>query len=946
MAARPRSTSFGMEPEPTADAEAFGDDEPNEPSLADAWADTLRSPTASPASSTRRDNNDTPPEPPSTRLADAWLSNVPPPPKNETGVKLTLGDASRVGARTLYTFYLGRGDQAWTVKLRYSECAAVFSACAKTDEPLPAPPQKTWRLTARGEAEAEERGRSLARYLGRVVASSKCWALLPVRELFGVSSSTFNEALGPSAKEGWCLVEGRRRWVVAKPRYLAVYEKSDAGAEDAIRLILEQATLTVKVDGSDVGVGPLALRCEGRDRDRRAQEWADALKGTIGRRRTSAFAPQRTRSRAQFYIGGKAYFAAVKGAVDAATTTVCVAGWRIEPQTPLQRDPVETVLDVLGNAVQRGVRVCVLLHRELSATMQPRHKSAECAEALERAGCLVLRHPRPMARQAFWTHHEKVVVVDQQHAFVGGLDLCEGRYDDLERRLRDDPPATYLGREYYQPAADPTNVIDRASIPRLPWHDVAVRVDGGAALDVFLHVAQRWEHHRRALSVKVPALLPFTDAPRKGLGPGAENLDAKLPMATACRVVRSAGGWSLGLDTVDASAARAWADAIAVARHFVYVEQQYWITSIEEENDESEGELDYRGAELLNVAAPPEMAPGDSVQVPHGESTITAVVDAFGRLRAKNDLQPANTGLLENVKESMGTVWDGLESRKGSFEKGVKNTIGEALLERLRRAILKDEAFRALILLPLRPKGRLLEGSDDAAGAVLRQQRACIAEFLGKLRSEFPLVDLDRFVFFATLRTHDTLAAGPCSEMVYVHSKVLIVDDIVSVVGSCNVNDRSLRGGRDTEVAVVVEGPQVKDLRLKLWRAHLGIRPDSSRPHLTRSTLDVSDVLACWPAVVETARRNATLIEAAFDLRPLDDVATLEDARSAVGLGRVSRRLANLEGAARAKVLHEIANTLAGVRGDLCAFPEKFLGADALAPPLLGRLVVGRKLFQ
>ena len=110
-----------MEPEPTADAEAFGADETKEPSLADAWADTLRSPTASPASSTRRDNNDTPPEPPSTRLADAWLSNVPPPPKNETGVKLTLGDASRVGARTLYTFYLGRGDQAWTVKLRYSD---------------------------------------------------------------------------------------------------------------------------------------------------------------------------------------------------------------------------------------------------------------------------------------------------------------------------------------------------------------------------------------------------------------------------------------------------------------------------------------------------------------------------------------------------------------------------------------------------------------------------------------------------------------------------------------------------------------------------------------------------------------------------------------------------------------------------------------------------------
>ena len=118
------------------------------------------------------------------------------------------------------------------------------------------------------------------------------------------------------------------------------------------------------------------------------------------------------------------------------------------------------------------------------------------------------------------------------------------------------------------------------------------------------------------------------------------------------------------------------------------------------------------------------------------------------------------------------------------------------------------------------------------------------------------------------------------------------------------------------------------------------------RPHLSRSSLDVTDVITCFDQVVEAAKTNATLVEACFDLRPLDDVATINDARSAVGLGCVSRRLANLEGEAREKVVREIANTLGGVRGDLCAFPERFLSQDALDPPLLGRLVVGRKLFQ
>ena len=38
------------------------------------------------------------------------------------------------------------------------------------------------------------------------------------------------------------------------------------------------------------------------------------------------------------------------------------------------------------------------------------------------------------------SHHEKIVVVDQQVAFVGGLDLCLGRYDDQNHRLRGTNP--------------------------------------------------------------------------------------------------------------------------------------------------------------------------------------------------------------------------------------------------------------------------------------------------------------------------------------------------------------------------------------------------------------------------------------------------------------------------------------------------------------------------
>jgi hypothetical protein len=41
--------------------------------------------------------------------------------------------------------------------------------------------------------------------------------------------------------------------------------------------------------------------------------------------------------------------------------------------------------------------------------------------------------------QIFWSHHEKIVVVDQSLAFVGGMDMCHGRFDDFRHVLADPP---------------------------------------------------------------------------------------------------------------------------------------------------------------------------------------------------------------------------------------------------------------------------------------------------------------------------------------------------------------------------------------------------------------------------------------------------------------------------------------------------------------------------
>uniref|UniRef100_A0A8C0J6Y7 phospholipase D n=1 Tax=Chelonoidis abingdonii TaxID=106734 RepID=A0A8C0J6Y7_CHEAB len=155
----------------------------------------------------------------------------------------------------------------------------------------------------------------------------------------------------------------------------------------------------------------------------------------------------------------------------------------------------------------------------------------------------VMRHPDHVSSVVFlWAHHEKLVVVDQSVAFLGGLDLAYGRWDDHHYRLTDLPPHTkvrtspllslgsdptshtgrclpqsgallgeeppvdlaanqqlWLGKDYSnlitkdwvqldRPFED---FIDRTRMPRMPWRDVGVAVHGRAARDVARHFIQR-----------------------------------------------------------------------------------------------------------------------------------------------------------------------------------------------------------------------------------------------------------------------------------------------------------------------------------------------------------------------------------------------------------------------------------------------------------------------
>jgi phosphatidylserine/phosphatidylglycerophosphate/cardiolipin synthase-like enzyme len=122
------------------------------------------------------------------------------------------------------------------------------------------------------------------------------------------------------------------------------------------------------------------------------------------------------------------------------------------------------------------------------------------------------------------------------------------------------------------------------------------------------------------------------------------------------------------------------------------------------------------------------------------------------------------------------------------------------LAEKLRRPPCDD--FRLLVLLPAKPssggdntRGQLglLLRADDGAGRML----ACTVYQRG----------------------------GTVATPVYVHAKIGIVDDRWLTIGSANLNEHSLFN--DTELNLVVEdGRMAREVRLRLWSEHLGLRAD------------------------------------------------------------------------------------------------------------------------
>lgn len=178
--------------------------------------------------------------------------------------------------------------------------------------------------------------------------------------------------------------------------------------------------------------------------------------------------PPRAGNTLDVLIEGSAYLPAVEHAVRSARQRVLIAGWCVTPGFALVRDEPPVLLRELLAEVAESVDVRVLLWAGAPVPVfKPSRASVRTGlDALVRGTRIKAAldsHERPMH-----CHHEKLVVVDDEVAFVGGIDL------------------TNLGGDRYDTPEHPAR-------GRLGWHDVASRLSGPVVADVKSHIAQRWE---------------------------------------------------------------------------------------------------------------------------------------------------------------------------------------------------------------------------------------------------------------------------------------------------------------------------------------------------------------------------------------------------------------------------------------------------------------------
>ncbi|KAH7330517.1 hypothetical protein BKA65DRAFT_528037 [Rhexocercosporidium sp. MPI-PUGE-AT-0058] len=740
---------------------------------------------------------------------------------------------------------------------------------------------------------------------------------------------------------------------------------------------------------------------------------SNAVPDHRGGNRFDSFAPPRTGNEAKWYVDGCGYMWAVSVAIEEARESIWILDWWLSPELYLRRPPAQNenyrIDRMLLAAAERGVKVNVIIYKEVSQIL------TLCSDHTKKAlqlhpNIAVFRHPdhapsgqviqsellssiqnfslkslqlADVPADAFkalygvnkdvvlyWAHHEKLCLVDGEIAFMGGLDLCFGRWDTNSHPLADAHPtdinkALFPGQDFNNARVydfeDVTNwehnKLDRTKNSRMGWSDISICLRGPVVQDLRAHFVQRWnfifeEKYDVRKDPKYTGLtfnangipegyylengsnsIPFSgdghgsifDRLRRGdVDNSGSSYGDRGSLGMSIQLVRSCTEWSNGV-AKEHSISNAYMDVIRNSQHFVYIENQFFITATGDEQHPVRNKI---GAAIV-----------ERIVRAHQSRQKFKVIVCMPAV-------PAFAGDL-HADDSLGTRAI-MEYQYHSICRG-----GHSIMEAIEKAGVPDSK-KYIRFYNLRNYDRINAGSamsqvhdasgvnyedarrehDDIVGAGYDGRGEGTGAYYGRSNPAYEQYQ-EAGAQVTDGSKYDSVSAccmdyGPSikeipwsgseeaefnayvSEELYIHSKVLIADDRVVICGSANLNDRSQLGDHDSEIAVVVQDPTLVEsemnhepyqasqfassLRRQLFRKHLGLLPhqDPTRPDDNFQPLShapnaydwgspadvlVRDVLSdefdeLWTV---TAGINTEVFTKAFHVIPADNVRNWED---------------------------------------------------------------------
>ncbi|KAJ4354154.1 uncharacterized protein N0V89_005887 [Didymosphaeria variabile] len=695
--------------------------------------------------------------------------------------------------------------------------------------------------------------------------------------------------------------------------------------------------------------------------------------------RFESFAPERDGNMIKWYVDGRDYFWALSEALSNAKETIYIEDWWLSPELFLRRPPYynqEWRLDsLLKKKAQEGVKIFIVVYKEVSAALTCNSRHTKDAimglitdeDAPGYGNIKLMRHPDHNVFENagdmtfYWAHHEKFVVIDYAVAFIGGLDLCYGRWDEKQHPLADVHPSgiqneIFPGQDFnnnrimdFQSVEDwKSNQLSKAEYGRMPWHDVAMGVIGPCVYDIAEHFVLRWNFCKRdkykrddrypwltlegregededLVGVQRPKF-PVGGYTHHPLSPlSGKNLDNRGTVHA--QVVRSSADWSSGLLPAEHSIQTAYCDLIREAEHYVYIENQFFITATGEEQSPIHNQI---GRAIVDAV----VRAGKEGRKFRVIIIIPAIPGFAGDLR-----EDAATGTRAIMDYQYKSICRGEHSIFGQVKAQGVNPEDHIYFFNLRsydrlnvNATLKKQEeesglkYKELQVAEIEELEAPLDDGEEARNRAREKRRQFVGEEKESvgLGDQGGLIDPDSIADDAMLTekkpsTEDWEGEPEAEkenffqEELYVHAKICIIDDEYVICGSSNINDRSQLGYHDSELSIVMKdtdlveitmdgkpfkaGRHAHTLRSNLWREHLGLLPPQSldasddpnaQPpgeHSPNDTLPgaeadfVVDPLGndLWKMWTERASTNTEVFRELFHADPDDSILTFED---------------------------------------------------------------------